>query len=41
MVKAKVDPSKIDGFDGMTAEEKVAALLGRRSRLIRPQNQAT
>lgn len=26
--KYKVDPSKIDGFDGMTAEEKVAALLG-------------
>ena len=28
MAKYKVDPSKIDGFDGMTAEEKVAALLG-------------
>lgn len=28
MAKAKIDPSKIDGFDGMTAEEKVAALLG-------------
>lgn len=28
MAKFKVDPAKIDGFDGMTAEEKVAALLG-------------
>ena len=28
MVKAKIDPSKIDGFDGMSAEDKVAALLG-------------
>lgn len=28
MVKAKIDPSKIDGFDGMSADEKVAALLG-------------
>ena len=26
--KYKVDPSKIDGFDKMTADEKVAALLG-------------
>jgi hypothetical protein len=26
--KYRVDPSKIDGFDGMTAEEKVKALLG-------------
>lgn len=26
--KYKVDPTKIDGFDGMTAEEKVNALLG-------------
>ncbi len=26
--KYKVDPSKIDGFDGMSADEKVAALLG-------------
>lgn len=28
MAKYKVDPSKIDGFDGMSADEKVAALLG-------------
>ena len=28
MAKAKIDPSKIDGFDGMSAEDKVAALLG-------------
>lgn len=26
--KYRVDPSKIDGFDGMTAEERVKALLG-------------
>ena len=28
MAKYKFDASKISGFDGMTAEEKVAALLG-------------
>ena len=28
MAKYKIDASKISGFDGMTAEEKVAALLG-------------
>ena len=28
MAKMKFDASKISGFDGMTAEEKVAALLG-------------
>jgi hypothetical protein len=28
MAKYRVDPSKIDGFDGMSADEKVAALLG-------------
>ena len=28
MAKVKVDPSRIDGFEGMSAEEKVAALLG-------------
>lgn len=28
MAKYKIDPSKIEGFDGMTAEDKVAALLG-------------
>ncbi len=28
MAKYKVDPSKIDGFEGMSADEKVAALLG-------------
>ena len=36
MVKAKVDPSKIDGFDGMTAEEKVAALLGQEIEIDTP-----
>lgn len=28
MAKYKVDPSKIDGFDGMSADEKIVALLG-------------
>ena len=38
MAKYKVDPSKIDGFDGMTAEDKVKALLGQEIEVDTPDN---
>lgn len=37
--KYKVDPSKIDGFDGMTAEEKVTALLGQEFEVDAPTSE--
>lgn len=40
MAKFKVDPSKIDGFDGMTAEDKVAALLGQEIEIEAPNESA-
>lgn len=41
MAKYKVDPSKIDGFDGMTAEDKVKALLGQEFEIEAPQADST
>lgn len=41
MAKYKVDPSKIDGFDGMTAEDKVKALLGQEFEVLAPQTDST
>lgn len=40
MAKYRIDPSKIDGFDGMTAEEKVKALLGQEIEVENPADSA-
>lgn len=40
MAKVKFDPNKIDGFEKMTADEKVAALLGQEIEIDAPTEQA-
>ena len=40
MAKVKFDPNKIDGFEKMTADEKVAALLGQEIEIDTPTEQA-
>ena len=40
MAKVKFDPNKIDGFEKMTADEKVAALLGQEIEVDAPMEQS-